>query len=139
MAWLSFAARLQLRRLASGDPESQILDLERERITVQKMRVLARAIATSAELRSVRMRSCAITNDGYALLAAYRLSRDPMWLHRAVVFGTCIGDDAVCARQRTPDNPYSLFEGLAGSACFLRDLRESRLGAGLPLFEVDVG
>ena len=69
MAWLSFAARLQLRRLTSGDPESQILDLERERITVQKMRVLARAIATSAELRSVRMRSCAITNDGYALLA----------------------------------------------------------------------
>ena len=61
-----------------------------------------------------------------------------MWLHRAVVFGTCIGDDGVCARQRTPDNPFSLFEGLAGSACFLRDLRESRFfGAGVPLFEVD--
>ena len=72
-------------------------------------------------------------------LAAFRLSRDPMWLQRAVVFGTCIGDDGVCARQRTPDNPFSLFEGLAGSACFLRDLRESRFfGAGLPLYEVDV-
>ena len=81
-----------------------------------------------------------VAGNGYALLAAYRLSRDPMWLHRAVVFGTCIGDDGVCARQRTPDNPFSLFEGLAGSACFLRDLRESRFfGAGLPLYEVDVG
>jgi len=81
-----------------------------------------------------------VAGNGYALLAAYRVSRDPRWLHRAVVFGTCIGDDGVCARQRTPDNPFSLFEGLAGSACFLRDLRESRFfGAGLPLYEVDVG
>ena len=81
-----------------------------------------------------------VAGNGYALLAAFRLSRDPMWLHRAVVFGTCIGDDGVCARQRTPDNPFSLFEGLAGSACFLRDLREARFfGAGLPLYEVDVG
>ena len=79
-----------------------------------------------------------VAGNGYALLAAYRVSRDPSWLHRAVVFGTCIGDDGVCARQRTPDNPYSLFEGLAGSGCFLRDLRESRFfGAGLPLYEVD--
>ena len=81
-----------------------------------------------------------VAGNGYALLAAYRVSRDPRWLHRAVVFGTCIGDDGVCARQRTPDNPFSLFEGLAGSACFLRDLRESRFfGAGLPLYEVEVG
>ena len=81
-----------------------------------------------------------VAGNGYALLAAYRVSRDPRWLHRAVVFGVCVGDDAVCARQRTPDNPFSLFEGLAGSACFLRDLSESRfLGAGLPLYEVEVG
>ena len=81
-----------------------------------------------------------VAGNGYALLAAYRVSHDPRWLHRAVVFGTCIGDDGVCARQRTPDNPFSLFEGLAGSACFLRDLRESRFfGAELPLYEVDVG
>ena len=37
--------------------------------------------------------------------------------------------------SQTPDHPLSLFEGLAGCACFLRDLRHHPKDAELPFFE----
>ena len=73
----------------------------------------------------------------YSLLAAFKLTRDPKWLHRAAVFAQCLTNADLRRRSRTPDHPLSLFEGDAGAACFLRDLREDPLRAEFPLFEID--
>ena len=77
--------------------------------------------------------------NGYALLAAYKLTRDVKWLHRACVFADDASDDNVVMRCRLPDHPVSLFEGIAGTACFLRDLVDGPLLAELPFFEFASG
>ncbi|KAK7230260.1 glutathione binding protein [Aureococcus anophagefferens] len=76
-----------------------------------------------------------IAGNGYALLAAFRATGDVKWLHRACVFAeTAVAEDTI-AMSHTPDHPLSLFEGLAGCACFLRDLRQHPKDAELPFFE----
>ena len=76
-----------------------------------------------------------IAGNGYALLAAFRATGDVKWLHRACVFAeTGVAEDTI-AMSHTPDHPLSLFEGLAGCACFLRDLRQHPKDAELPFFE----
>ena len=76
-----------------------------------------------------------IAGNGYALLAAFRATGDIKWLHRACVFAeTAVAEDTI-AMSHTPDHPLSLFEGLAGCACFLRDLRQHPKDAELPFFE----
>ncbi|KAH8044092.1 hypothetical protein JL722_14838 [Aureococcus anophagefferens] len=75
-----------------------------------------------------------IAGNGYALLAAFRATGDVKWLHRACVFAeTAVAEDTI-AMSHTPDHPL-LFEGLAGCACFLRDLRQHPKDAELPFFE----
>ncbi|KAH9382306.1 hypothetical protein HPB48_008838 [Haemaphysalis longicornis] len=59
-----------------------------------------------------------IGGSGYALLLLYRLTADLRWLHRARQFAEFMFTDEF-KQARTPDCPYSLFEGLAGTACFL--------------------
>eukprot|EP00439_Symbiodinium_sp_Y106_P023764 s2596_g2.t3 len=55
--------------------------------------------------------------NGFALLALYRQTQDEVWLNRALHFAVF-----ACDRQedlsQLADRPYSLFEGLAGAACF---------------------
>ena len=62
-----------------------------------------------------------VAGNGYALLAAYRVSRDPRWFHRAVVFGRV----AKYRRRRRlrpdsarPGAPFSLFANRSGAVCF---------------------
>lgn len=74
--------------------------------------------------------------NGYVFLALFRASRDPLWLSRAYCYATTMLRPDVMAQCRTPDNPMSLFEGAAGAACFLLDLRLSPMTSALPLYEV---
>ncbi|KAK9746120.1 Lanthionine synthetase C-like protein [Popillia japonica] len=63
-----------------------------------------------------------VAGNGYVFLLLYRLTGDNKYLHRAHVFFEFLYTDEFQTNARTPDNPYSLYEGLAGTACFLADL-----------------
>lgn len=59
--------------------------------------------------------------NGYAFLRLYQLTGDPKQVYRAVKFGEW------CAQYgshgcRTPDTPFSLFEGMAGTVYYMSDL-----------------
>ncbi|VDO18830.1 unnamed protein product [Heligmosomoides polygyrus] len=74
---------------------------------------------------------------GYALLMLYRACGDEEWLQRARCFALMILDKKIRSAQRTPDSPFSLFEGLSGALCFLVDLMSDNLEkAQFPLYPV---
>lgn len=73
-----------------------------------------------------------IAGNGYTFLCLYKLTRNEIWLERARNYARLLQLKLDC---RTPDNLYSLFEGLAGTVCFLLDLKEP-LNARFPLFEL---
>ena len=55
-------------------------------------------------------------------LLLYRLTDEDKYLHRAQQFGSFLFTQTFQNEARTPDTPYSLYEGWAGTACFLADL-----------------
>ncbi|XP_022904521.1 lanC-like protein 3 homolog [Onthophagus taurus] len=63
-----------------------------------------------------------IAGNGYVFLLLYRLTHDLKYLHRANCFFHFMYNDEFQKKARTPDNPYSLYEGLAGTACYVGDL-----------------
>lgn len=63
-----------------------------------------------------------IAGNGYAFLLLHRLTQNPKYLYRGVNFAKFMQDEEFCKRARTPDYPFSLYEGVAGTACFLGDL-----------------
>lgn len=63
-----------------------------------------------------------VAGNGYVFLLMFRLTDDPKYLQRAIAFGQFMQSDNFKQQARVPDNPYSLYEGIAGTACFLGDL-----------------
>lgn len=63
-----------------------------------------------------------IAGNGYAFLLMYRLTGEKKYLYRAAKFKEFLTTDTFLDNARTPDRPYSLYEGLAGTVCFLVDL-----------------
>eukprot|EP00921_Rhytidocystis_pertsovi_P014615 GHVQ01023585.1.p1 GENE.GHVQ01023585.1~~GHVQ01023585.1.p1 ORF type:complete len:415 (+),score=41.24 GHVQ01023585.1:2260-3504(+) len=51
-----------------------------------------------------------IAGNGYALLAMYKETSDPVWLDRAVYFALNLTDKQLLDKCHSPDNPDSLFE-----------------------------
>lgn len=76
-----------------------------------------------------------IGGNGYAHLLLYRLTLDPKYLYRANKFAEFLTTDEFKIGARTPDSPYSLFEGLGGTVCFLIDLIDPS-NAEYPLFPI---
>ncbi|OON14916.1 hypothetical protein X801_09286 [Opisthorchis viverrini] len=64
-----------------------------------------------------------VAGSGYALLLMFRLTGELVYLHRAAMFATFMQSDTF-RQARRPDCPHSLFEGLAGTACFFADLAD---------------
>lgn len=62
--------------------------------------------------------------SGYAFLLFYRLTSDQRSLNCARSIARIFCGEEFKRRARTPDRPYSLFEGIAGTLCFLCDLME---------------
>ncbi|XP_054152895.1 lanC-like protein 2 [Oppia nitens] len=62
-----------------------------------------------------------VAGNGYAFLRLYQLTNDVKYYYRAVKFGLWCGryGEHGC---RTPDRPFSLFEGMAGTIYYLSDL-----------------
>ena len=88
-----------------------------------------------------------VAGSGYALLCLYRQTRDKLWLYRAMMFALKICgdtqlhtevksfDDRTKAVSGVPDRPYSLFEGIGGTLCFLVDVTYPQ-NAGFPCYDL---
>lgn len=63
-----------------------------------------------------------IAGNGYVHLLLHRLTGDPKHLYRAMKFAEFLETETFTDEARKPDRPYSLFEGIAGTVCFLVDL-----------------
>ncbi|KAK4319693.1 hypothetical protein Pmani_009353 [Petrolisthes manimaculis] len=75
-----------------------------------------------------------VAGSGYVFLTLYRLTGDHRHLHRALQFSYFLKFPEF-QQAHTPDSPYSLFEGLAGTACFIADLMNP-IQASFPLFNI---
>jgi hypothetical protein len=76
-----------------------------------------------------------VAGSGYVFLLLYRLTGDPKHLHRAHAFADFIFSPEFSQGARTPDSPYSLYEGLAGTVCYLVDILKPDQAA-FPFFDV---
>ncbi|MBN3324265.1 LANC1 protein, partial [Atractosteus spatula] len=72
--------------------------------------------------------------NAYGFLALYKLTQDPKFLYRACKFAEwCL--DYGKHGCRTPDTPFSLFEGMAGTIYFLADMLQP-MRSKFPAFEL---
>lgn len=62
-----------------------------------------------------------VAGSGYVFLLLYRLTGEPKHLYRAQKFAEFLTSDEFL-EARLPDRPLSLYEGVAGTVCFLVDL-----------------
>ncbi|XP_016952104.1 lanC-like protein 3 homolog [Drosophila biarmipes] len=65
-----------------------------------------------------------VAGNGYVFLLLFRLTNEMKYLYRAHKFMELLTDAEFKQRARTPDRPHSLYEGVAGTVCFLVDLLE---------------
>ena len=70
-----------------------------------------------------------VAGNAYVFLLLYRLTSDKLHLYRAHKFAEFMMTEKFVKEARTPDCPYSLYEGLAGTVCFLADLCEPEKAA----------
>ncbi|XP_046979715.1 lanC-like protein 3 isoform X2 [Schistocerca americana] len=64
-----------------------------------------------------------VAGNAYVFLLLYRLNgNDRHWLWRAFSFMQFLYNEQFRREARTPDCPYSLFEGWAGTVCFMADM-----------------
>ena len=76
-----------------------------------------------------------VAGSGYAFLALYRSTGQLKPLYRAHQFAQFIFTEEFNSTASVPDCPYSLFEGWAGTLCFLVDLLNPE-SASFPFFNV---
>ena len=77
-----------------------------------------------------------IAGTGYVFLLMFRLTKDRVYLNRAMRCAEFLYSPEF-KRARTPDCPLSLYEGWAGTVCFLVDLLDTQ-HAAFPFSEVFV-
>lgn len=63
-----------------------------------------------------------VAGNGYVFLILYRLTNDRKHLYRASSFAKFLTNETFIKEARTPDCPFSLYEGISGTICFLVDL-----------------
>ncbi|KAH7300181.1 hypothetical protein KP509_24G048600 [Ceratopteris richardii] len=67
-----------------------------------------------------------VSGNAYTFLALYRLTHDPIHLHRARAFSSFLYENArhlvASGRMHSGDHPSSLFEGRGGLACLWFDI-----------------
>lgn len=76
-----------------------------------------------------------VAGSGYVFLLLYRLTGNQLYLHRAARFAEFLESPEFQNGARTPDTPFSLYEGLAGTVCFVADLLQPER-AQFPFFDV---
>lgn len=76
-----------------------------------------------------------IAGNGYAFLILYRLTRNDLYLYRCVKFVEFLTKRPFMQEALIPEHPYSLYEGTAGTVCYLLDLLSPE-SASFPFMEV---
>lgn len=76
-----------------------------------------------------------VAGNGYVFLLLYRLTADEKYLFRANTFAQFMTTPEFKRGARTPDCPYSLYEGLAGTVCYILDLFDPKTAA-FPFMDV---
>lgn len=76
-----------------------------------------------------------VAGNGYVFLLLYRLTGETKQLNRAIKFGEFIFSNDFIQGSKTPDHLYSLYEGLAGTVCYLSDLMQPEK-ASFPFLDV---
>jgi len=76
-----------------------------------------------------------VAGSGYVFLLLYRLTNEPKYYYRAIKYMELLTNTEFKHRARTPDRPHSLYEGVAGTVCFLIDLLEPQ-HAHFPFMDV---
>ncbi|XP_068696330.1 lanC-like protein 3 [Montipora foliosa] len=76
-----------------------------------------------------------VAGSGYVFLLLYRLTNEDLYLYRAQKFSDFMQTEEFQKEARTPDSPFSLYEGLSGTVCFYSDLMNPLLAA-FPFFDV---
>ncbi|KAG5678731.1 hypothetical protein PVAND_008379 [Polypedilum vanderplanki] len=76
-----------------------------------------------------------VAGNGYVFLLLYRLTNDQKHLYRASCFADFLTNEIFLREARTPDRPMSLYEGIAGTICFLIDLLQPE-NASFPFMDV---
>lgn len=76
-----------------------------------------------------------VAGNGYAFLVLYRLTANPKYLYRAMQFAYYLEWTEFAEYVCQPDRPWSLYEGLAGTVCFLIDLIHNE-NAAFPFMDI---
>lgn len=76
-----------------------------------------------------------VAGSGYVFLLLYRLTKEDQYLYRAQKFSEFMQTEEFQKGARTPDSPFSLYEGLAATVCFYANLLNPS-EAVFPFFEV---
>lgn len=63
-----------------------------------------------------------VAGNGYVSLIMHRLTKNPKYFYRAVQYANFLTRPEFLRWARKPDCPWSLYEGLAGTVCYLIDL-----------------
>ena len=63
-----------------------------------------------------------VSGNAYTFIILFRLTKDEKHLYRALKFADFLSAPQFLSNARTPDCPFSLYEGIAGTVCFLVDL-----------------
>jgi hypothetical protein len=78
-----------------------------------------------------------VAGSGYVFLLMYRITGELRYLYQANKFAEFLQDPEFLKGARTPDSPWSLYEGAAGTVCFVVDLMQPQK-AEFPFFDVCV-
>jgi len=70
-----------------------------------------------------------VAGSGYVFLLLYRLTGQKSHLYRAEKYGEFLFSEEFRTGARIPDCPFSLYEGWAGTACYLADLIQPQKAA----------
>ncbi|XP_022214380.1 lanC-like protein 3 homolog [Drosophila obscura] len=76
-----------------------------------------------------------VAGGGYVFLLLFRLTNEMMYHYRALKFMELLTNPVFQEQARMPDRPQSLFEGMAGTVCFLIDLLDPER-ASFPFMDV---
>ncbi|KAI3920076.1 hypothetical protein MKW98_001332 [Papaver atlanticum] len=80
-----------------------------------------------------------VSGNAYAILSLYRLTGESIYIERAMAFASFLRQNAPklvgVNQERESEHAYSLFQGLAGTACLWFDI-VSPESSGFPCFEL---
>ena len=76
-----------------------------------------------------------VAGSGYVFLLLYRMTNEQKHLSRAIKFGEFMYTEEFNRGSRQPDCPFSLYEGLAGTICYLTDLLQPNISK-FPFFDI---